>query len=82
MPAGTPYRSLAVRYAQQQPPGRQRSILRQAIRLETILEQLDQQDVYEILCQGEAADGPRSQRVRCSWLDRKDGLLLVTMENA
>lgn len=81
LPAGTVYRAAAAQYARSLPPGKRRSALRRALQLETILARLELQPLYEVPCPaGEKCESPR--RLRCSWLDREAGLLLITLQSS
>lgn len=80
LPSGSTYRALAARYVRDHvTSSRQRSAIRQAVRLETLLRCLETQDLYEFTCTIDAAGGPQRKRLRCSWLDREAGALLVTL---
>ena len=77
-PSAGAYRTLAARYIRDHvSSSRQRAALRQAVRLETLLSSLETQAVYELTCAVDGGDGQK--RLRCSWLDREAGLLLVTL---
>lgn len=79
LPAGTTYRALAARYLWEQAPSRQRAAIRQAVRLETVVEQLEGRDEYT--CTLDTPDGSRSKRLRWSWLDRENGVLLAVLRD-
>lgn len=80
LPSGGTYRALAARYVRDHVScSHRRSAIRQAARLETILAQLETQAVYEFTCAVDSGDQPREKRLRCSWLDREAGALLVTL---
>ncbi len=76
-----PYRTVAAQYLGSQAPSRKRSAFRQAARLETVLERLEAEDVYEYTG-NLGTDAPREKRMRWSWLDRGAELLLMTLEDA
>ena len=76
-----PYRTVAAQYLGSQAPSRKRSAFRQAARLQTALERLETQEVYEYTG-SLGADVPQEKRMRWSWLDRESELLLVTLEDA
>ena len=82
LPPDTTYRSLAARYIHGQAPGALRARIRRAVRLDTILAALEESPVYTFTCTLETEEGPRAKRLRCSWLDRADGTLLVTLGDA
>ena len=71
LPSGTTYRALAARHIRRQPSGPQRSALRRSIRLETILAALEHQSLYEVEIE--------HQLMRCSWLDKTNRMLLITL---
>ena len=75
-----PYRTVAAQYLGSQAPSRKRSAFRQAARLQTALERLETQEVYEYTG-SLGADVPQEKRMRWSWLDREENLLLVTLES-
>lgn len=80
LPSGSTYRALAAQYVRDHvTSSRQRSALRQAARLETILRRLETQEVYAFTCAMDTPGGPREKRLCCSWLDREAGVLLVTL---
>lgn len=79
LPAGTTYRSLTAKYLSDQTPSRQRTAIRRAVRLETILNALQNQDTYTYTCVLDTPDGPQCKQFTCSWLDREAGVLLVTL---
>lgn len=79
LPAGTTYRSLAAKYLWDQAPSRQRAAVRRAVRLETVLDVLQNQDTYTYTCALDAPGGPQCKHFRCSWLDREAGVLLITL---
>lgn len=80
LPTGTTYRMLAARYLQNQIPSPQRTAIRRAIRLETILDTLRTQDAYVYTCTLDTPDGPRCKRFCCVWLEQEADTLLVTLE--
>lgn len=83
LPAGSTYRALAARYVRDHVSStHQRSAVRQAVRLETVLGQLETREVYEFTCAVDSAGGPVRKRLCCSWLDREAGTLLVTLGGA
>lgn len=80
LPSGSTYRALAARYVRDHVSStHQRSAIRQAVRLETVLDHLETQEVYEFTCAVDSAGGPQRKRLCCSWLDREAGVLLVTL---
>lgn len=81
VPGTLSYRTVAAQYLGTQAPSRKRSDFRQAARLKTALEHLETEEVYEYTG-SPGGDGAREKRMRWSWLDREDGLLLVTLEDA
>ena len=82
LPPDATYRSLAARYIHGQAPGALRAGIRRAVRLDTMLAALETAPVYTFTCTLETEAGPRAKRLRCSWLDREDGTLLVTLSDA
>ena len=82
LPPDATYRSLAARYIHGQAPGALRARIRRAVRLDTILAALEESPVYTFTCTLETEEGPRAKRLRCSWLDRADGTLLITLGDA
>lgn len=80
-PDTLPYRTVAAQYLGGQAPSRKRSAFRQAARLETVLERLETEEVYEYTG-SLGTDAPREKRMRWSWLDREAEVLLVTLEDA
>ena len=82
LPPDATYRSLAARYIRSQVPGALRAGIRRAVRLGTMLAALENAPVYTFTCTLETESGPRAKRLRCSWLDREDGTLLVTLSDA
>lgn len=82
LPSGSTYRALAARYVRDHvTSSHQRAAIRQAVRLETMLRALETREVYEFTCTMDAADGPQTKRLCCSWLDREAGVLLVTLDS-
>lgn len=79
LPAGTTYRSLTAKYLSDQTPSRQRTAIRRAVRLETILNALQNQDTYTYTCVLDAPEGTQCRQFTSSWLDREAGVLLVTL---
>ena len=80
LPPGSTYRVLAARYVRDHvSSSRQRTAIRQAVRLETILRHLADRETYEFTCAVDTPDGPRNKRLCCSWLDREAGILLATL---
>lgn len=76
LPAGTTYRALTARYVRRWAAGPRRTLLRRALRLETILAALEHQGSYET----DLSDaGDNSARLCCSWLDKGSRILLVTL---
>ena len=82
LPPGTTYRALAARYVREQTPGPLRARVRRAIRLDTIQSALERSPVYTFTTPLETEAGPQAKRLRCSWLDREDGVLLITLSDA
>lgn len=81
-PAGVvPYRTVAAQYLGRQASSQRRSAFHRAARLETALERLETEEVYEYTG-SLGADAPREKRMCWSWLDRESGLLLVTLRDA
>lgn len=81
-PAGAvPYRTVAARYLGSQAPSHRRSAFRRAARLETALEHLETEDLYEYIG-SLGTDTPLKKRMRWSWMDRAASLLLVTLADA
>lgn len=75
-PPGTTYRTLLARYLRQQVPSpRQRTTLRTVMGLEMVVERLEETPVYECLFPHQEG---QFLRVRWSWLDRAEGVLLLT----
>ena len=80
LPPNTTYRALAAQYLRGQAATHQRTALRRAVRLDTLLSQLDGREFCEYTGMLDTPDGPRSKRFCCSWLDREAGILLLTLE--
>ena len=76
LPAGTVYRALAVQQVRRHSSGPRRAQLRHALRLETILSELEHHSLYEADV-SEAGDG--SVHLCCSWLDKASRTLLITL---
>lgn len=76
LPDRTTYRALAAAYIQAQAPSHQRTALRKAARLDTVLAALENGSDYRLPLPGD----PRGRAVRWRWLDREDGVVLVTLE--
>ena len=74
------YVALAAQYLRGQAATHQRTALRRAVRLDTLLSQLDGREFCEYTGMLDTPDGPRSKRFCCSWLDREAGILLLTLE--
>lgn len=75
IPPGASYRPLLVKYLQTVPSSRQRTALRAALRMETVLERLAAAPVYEFTL---PLPEEASLLLRWSWLDRPGGVLLLT----
>ena len=82
LPEGTTYRALAARYLWDQAPSHQRTVLRRESRLESLLAHLAEQPSYTYTYTQETAEGPRTKCLRCVWLDREAGTLLITLSDA
>lgn len=61
------------------PPTPQRTALRRALRVETILSRLRESPVYRLDCPPREVGGPPG-RVCCSFLDEERKTLLITLE--
>ena len=82
LPDRTTYRALAASFIQPQAPSHQRTVLRRESRLENLLAHLAEQPSYTYTYTLETADGPRAKCLRCVWLDRESGTLLITLGDA
>ena len=82
LPEGTTYRALAARYLWKQAPSHQRMVLRRESRLENLVSRLAEQPAYAYTYTLETAGGPRAKYLRCAWLDREAGTLLITLGDA
>ena len=80
LPPNTTYRALAAQYLRGRAATHQRTAFRRAVRLDTLLSQLDGREFCEYTGMLDTPDGPRSKRFCCSWLDREAGILLLTLE--
>ena len=76
LPDRTTYRALAASFIQPQAPSHQRTAIRKAARLETVLAALEREDDYCVALPGDS----RGRAVRWRWLDRENGILLVTLQ--
>lgn len=82
LPEGTTYRALAARYLWDQAPSHQRTVLRRESRLENLLAHLAEHSSYAYTYTLETADSPQAKCLRCVWLDREAGTLLITLSDA
>lgn len=80
LPPGTTYRALAARYLRDQAPTRGRTAIRQAVRLTTLLDQVESLGLYEYTAVLDTPGGLKNKHLCCSWLDRETGILLLTLE--
>ena len=78
-PAGASFDAVAARQLRNLPPTPQRTALRRALRVETILSRLRESPVYRLDCPPREAGGPPG-RVCCSFLDEERKTLLITLE--
>ena len=76
LPDRTTYRALAASFIQPQAPSHQRTAIRKAARLETVLAALEREGDYCVALPGDS----RGRAVRWRWLDRENGILLVTLQ--
>lgn len=80
VPEEIAYRVVAAQYIRGRAPTRERSRFRQASRLEVVRRQLETQEVFEYVGDLDTDQGPQKKRMRWSWLDREEEILLVTLE--